>query len=117
VLRAAPELLALAGSSSSMWAANAATVAPSARHRRWPSALHAKHKSGVDDSISSLEAEATTATLRAIFADSTRFVVHDPFARRRAPSLMKAPPITPGSPLRAAWCNLFGWGREALPGG
>jgi len=64
VLRVAPELLALVGSSSAMWAANAATVAPSSdtadgRVHFTPANLSSMfHRS--------LEADTTTATLRAI---------------------------------------------------
>jgi len=109
-LRVAPELLALTGSSSSMWAANAATVAPSCdtadgRVHFTPANLSSMfHRS--------LEAESTTATLRAIFTDSERFVVHDPlpagtlFADEGAANHTRL--VTGQGVL-----HVFGWGRAA----
>ena len=109
-LRVAPELLALCSSSSSMWAANAATVAPSCdsadgRVHFTPANLSSMfHRS--------LEAETTTATLRAIFADPERFVVHDPlpagllFADEGAANHTRL--VTTQSVL-----HVFGWGRAA----
>ncbi|MFO1412998.1 MAG: N-succinylarginine dihydrolase [Burkholderiales bacterium] len=74
--REAPALLSAASSAAAMWVANAATVSPSAdtadgRVHFTPAnlALHL-HRA--------LETPTTTAILRAIFADATRFVVHDP---------------------------------------
>ena len=61
---------------SAMWAANAATVSPSAdcadgRVHFTPANLHTMlHRA--------LEADATTVTLRRIFADEAHFRVHDP---------------------------------------
>ncbi|MET0795638.1 MAG: N-succinylarginine dihydrolase [Polyangiaceae bacterium] len=109
-LRVAPELLALCSSSSSMWAANAATVAPSCdtadgRVHFTPANLSSMfHRS--------LEAETTTATLRAIFADPERFVVHDPlpsgalFADEGAANHSRL--VTARGVL-----HVFGWGRAA----
>jgi succinylarginine dihydrolase len=109
-LRVAPELLALTGSSSSMWAANAATVAPSCdtaddRVHFTPANLSSMfHRS--------LEAESTTATLRAIFADGERFVVHDPlpagtlFADEGAANHSRL--VTSQGVL-----HVFAWGRAA----
>ncbi|MEO6603461.1 MAG: N-succinylarginine dihydrolase [Polyangiaceae bacterium] len=109
-LRVAPELLALCSSSSSMWAANAATVAPSCdtadgRVHFTPANLSSMfHRS--------LEAETTTATLRAIFADPERFVVHDPvptgllFADEGAANHTRL--VTEQGVL-----HVFGWGRAA----
>ncbi|HKO53299.1 MAG TPA: N-succinylarginine dihydrolase [Polyangiaceae bacterium] len=109
-LRVAPELLALTGSSSSMWAANAATVAPSSdtadgRVHFTPANLSSMfHRS--------LEAESTTATLRAIFADSERFVVHDPLP---ASALFADEGAANHSRLATSQgvLHLFGWGRAA----
>lgn len=80
VLRAAakqaPALLAACSSASAMWVANAATVSPSAdtadgRVHFTPANLAAKlHRS--------IEAAQTTRTLRAIFRDGGKFIVHDP---------------------------------------
>ena len=113
VQRVAPELLALCGSSSSMWAANAATVAPSCdsadgRVHFTPANLSSMfHRS--------LEAETTTTTLRAIFADPERFVVHDPlpsgslFADEGAANHCRL--VT----VRGVQ-HVFGWGRAADAG-
>jgi succinylarginine dihydrolase len=109
-LRVAPELLALTGSSSSMWAANAATVAPSrdtadGRVHFTPANLSSMfHRS--------LEAESTTATLRAIFADSERFVVHDPLP---SGALFADEGAANHSRLATsqAVLHVFGWGRAS----
>lgn len=72
----APRLLAACSSAAAMWAANAATVSPSAdtadaRVHFTPANLAANfHRT--------LEAATTTRVLRAIFSDGARFVVHDP---------------------------------------
>jgi succinylarginine dihydrolase len=69
-------LVRLCSSAAAMWAANAATVAPSCdatdgRVHITPANLQQMfHRA--------LEAETTTAVLRAIFADERRFVVHEP---------------------------------------
>jgi succinylarginine dihydrolase len=111
--RVAPELLALCASSSSMWAANAATVAPSCdtadgRVHFTPANLSSMfHRS--------LEAETTTATLRSIFADSERFVVHDPLP---AGALFADEGAANHSRLTTSRgvLHLFGWGRSADAG-
>jgi succinylarginine dihydrolase len=75
VAKNAPELLAAASSASAMWTANAATVSPSAdtqdgRVHFTPANLTSKlHRA--------IEHESTRRTLRAIFADPSRFVVHE----------------------------------------
>jgi succinylarginine dihydrolase len=74
--REAEHLLRSCSSASAMWAANAATVAPSedtadGRVHLTPANLSAMfHRS--------LEADTTHAVLRAIFADERRFCVHGP---------------------------------------
>lgn len=74
--RASPILLANASSASAMWTANAATVSPSAdtgdgKVHLTPANLSAHfHRA--------LEAETTARVLRAIFADGSKFAVHDP---------------------------------------
>jgi len=109
-LRVAPELLALTGSSSSMWAANAATVAPSCdtadgRVHFTPANLSSMfHRS--------LETESTTATLRAIFADRERFVVHDPLPAGALFADEGAANHTRLATSRAV-LHVFGWGRAA----
>lgn len=83
--RAAKEdktLLAIASSASAMWTANAATVAPSADtpdHR-----VHFTPANLIDRAHRAIEAEQTTRTLRAVFRDSSRFVVHEPLAMGQA---------------------------------
>jgi succinylarginine dihydrolase len=73
---ASPVLLANVSSASAMWTANAATVSPSAdtvdgRVHFTPANLSSHlHRS--------IEADFTARVLRAIFADTSRFVVHDP---------------------------------------
>lgn len=110
VLRVAPELLALCGSSSSMWAANAATVAPSldtadGRVHFTPANLASMfHRS--------LEAETTSATLRAVFADPEHFVVHDPLPANALFADEGAANHTRLSTSRGV-VHLFGWGRTA----
>lgn len=72
----APSILSACCSASSMWAANAATVSPSAdtadaRVHLTPANLNTHfHRH--------LEPPTTTRVLRAIFTDPARFVVHDP---------------------------------------
>jgi succinylarginine dihydrolase len=66
----------LCSSASAMWTANAATVAPSAdtsdgRVHLTPANLQQMFHRGI-------EAPTTTRVLRAVFADETHFVVHDP---------------------------------------
>ena len=109
-LRVAPELLALTASSSAMWSANAATVAPSCdtadgRVHFTPANLSSMfHRS--------LEAETTTATLRAIFADPDRFVVHDALP---AGTLFADEGAANHTRLATAErvLHVFGWGRSA----
>jgi succinylarginine dihydrolase len=71
----APHLLARASSASAMWAANAATVTPSADsgdgrvHMTVANLRTMPHRA--------IEAPQTARTLRAIFRDESRFAVHD----------------------------------------
>jgi len=107
-----PRLLRAVSSASSMWAANAATVSPACdavdgRTHIVPANLRTLfHRS--------IEGEGTTRTLRAIFADRRRFVVHDPlpggdhFADEGAANHTRL--AAPG----AAALHLFGWGRGAF---
>lgn len=73
--RANPLLLANVSSASAMWTANAATVSPSAdtgdgRVHFTPANLSSHfHRA--------LEVDTTTRVLRAIFADASKFVIHD----------------------------------------
>src|SRR5487761_2731870 len=72
----APELLAACSSAAAMWAANAATVSPSADCA--DGRVHFTPANLVTHFHRALEAPTTTRVLRAIFADTARFCVHDP---------------------------------------
>ena len=71
-----PTLLAAIWSASGMWAANAATVSPSAdcADRR----VHLTPANLISNYHRSLEHPTTTRALRMIFNDDSRFIVHDP---------------------------------------
>lgn len=71
-----PLVLASCWSASSMWAANAATVSPSADTQ--DGRVHFTPANLISNFHRSLETAHTTRVLRAIFADSNHFVVHDP---------------------------------------
>src|SRR5256884_869246 len=74
VAREAPQLLAACSSAAAMWAANAATVSPSAdtTDRR----VHFTPANLIANFHRSLEAETTTRVLRTIFAEEEKFIVH-----------------------------------------
>ncbi len=74
--RDAPDLLAACSSAASMWAANAATVSAAADCA--DGRLHFTPANLETNLHRALEAPTTTRVLRAIFADKTRFRVHDP---------------------------------------
>jgi succinylarginine dihydrolase len=74
--RRAPELLEAASSSAFMWAANAATVSPSADTD--DGRLHATPANRHHNLHRSIEAEGTERSLRALFGGSSRFHVHPP---------------------------------------
>jgi succinylarginine dihydrolase len=74
-LRDAPKVLLSMSSASAMWTANAATVAPSTDTR--DGRLHLVVANLASMLHRSLEAAQTGRTLRAIFADASRFEVHD----------------------------------------
>jgi len=105
-------LLAACSSAAAMWAANAATVSPSADtlDRR----VHFTPANLVSHFHRALEAPTTTRVLKAIFADPSRFAVHEPlpaasqFADEGAANHTRfAPePETPG-------IELFVYGRVA----
>ena len=69
-------LLGACSSAAAMWAANAATVSPSAdtADRR----VHFTPANLVSHFHRAVEAPTTTRVLRAVFADESRFAVHDP---------------------------------------
>lgn len=108
---ASEHLLRLCSSAAAMWAANAATCAPSAdtadgRMHLTPANLQQMfHRS--------IEPEVTYRVFKAIFADPQRFAVHSPlpgggqFADEGAANHSRL--ITPGH----AAVHLFAWGRSA----
>lgn len=79
--REAPDLLAAVSSTSSMWAANAATVSPASDTA--DGRLHLTPANLISQFHRSLEVPGTTAVLRQVFADPGRFVVHDPLPAAR----------------------------------
>jgi succinylarginine dihydrolase len=105
-------LLRLCASASAMWTANAATVAPSSdssdgRAHLVPANLSAMfHRA--------LEADTTTAALRAIFADSARFEVHDPLPAGAHFSDEGAANHTRLHAPGAAAVHLYAWGRRSF---
>jgi len=72
----APLMLAACSSAAAMWAANAATVSPSAdtADRR----VHITPANLISQLHRSIEAPFTTRVLRKIFSDARYFLVHDP---------------------------------------
>ncbi len=73
--RASPILLANAASASAMWTANAATVSPSADTA--DGRVHLSPANLSSHFHRALEAPTTKRVLRAIFADPSKFEVHD----------------------------------------
>lgn len=109
----APAMAAAACSASSMWAANAATVTPSADAH--DGRVHFTPANLISNLHRSLEAEQTTRALRRLFADPRRFAVHD--ALPASPHLGDE-----GAANHVRLCaehgdpgvNLLVWGREAF---
>ena len=110
--KVAPALAAAACSSSSMWAANAATVTPSAD--AVDGRVHFSPANLLTNLHRSLEGEQTTRALRRLFPDARRFTVHDPlpaqphFADEGAANHVRLCAEHGGPGV-----NLFVWGREA----
>ncbi|PZR34078.1 N-succinylarginine dihydrolase [Caulobacter segnis] len=110
--KAAPALAAAACSSSSMWAANAATVTPSADAA--DGRVHFSPANLLTNLHRSLEGEQTTRALRRLFPDARRFAVHDPlpaqphFADEGAANHVRLCAEHGGPGV-----NLFVWGRQA----
>jgi len=109
----APALAAAACSASPMWAANAATVTPSADTA--DGRVHFTPANLLTNLHRSLEGPQTARALRRLFPDMARFAVHDPlsaqshFADEGAANHVRlcADHGDPG-------VNLFVWGREAF---
>lgn len=74
--RDAPDALAAACSASAMWAANAATVSPSADSA--DGRLHLTPANLASNRHRAIEPRQTLAILRSVFADAARFAVHEP---------------------------------------
>ena len=108
----APQLLAACSSAAAMWAANAATVSPSAD--TGDGRVHFTPANLVSHFHRAQEAATTTRVLRAIFADALHFAVHDPlpasaqFADEGAANHTRFTPA-PGAP----GIELFVFGRAA----
>jgi len=106
--RAAPDLLSAASSASAMWAANAATVAPSSDSE--DSRVHLVPANLGTMLHRSIEAVATTHVLACIFADERYFCVHDPVpASDWTTDEGAANHCRLATDLGAV--HLFGWGR------
>lgn len=108
----APAFVAAAASASPMWAANAATVTPSAdsadgRVHFTPANLHTNlHRS--------LEHRQTKRALDALFPDPARFAVHDALpAHAQFSDEGAANHVRLCSEHEAPGVNLLVWGREA----
>jgi succinylarginine dihydrolase len=111
--RLEPRLLVACSSASAMWAANAATVAPSSDTR--DGRLHLTPANLSSLFHRSLEAEQTTRTLRAIFSDAERFTVHDPLP---AGAYFSDEGAANHSRLVTSLgaVHVFGWGRQGFSG-
>lgn len=76
VAKTAPHLLAACCSSSAMWTANAATLAPA--HDTTDGKMHLVPANLASNFHRSIEAPQTTAVLKQIFADENQFTHHAP---------------------------------------
>jgi succinylarginine dihydrolase len=110
--REAPELLNTACSASPMWAANAATVTPSADAA--DGRVHFTPANLLTNLHRSLEGEQTARSLRTLFPDETRFAVHDPLpAQPHFADEGAANHVRLCADHGEAGVNLFVWGRDA----
>lgn len=108
----APALAAAACSASPMWAANAATVTPSADTA--DGRVHFTPANLLTNLHRSLEGEQTTRSLRRLFPDEARFAVHDPLpAQPHFADEGAANHVRLCANHGEAGVNLFVWGREA----
>lgn len=111
-----PRLLSHVYSASCMWTANAATVSPSADCA--DGRLHLTTANLSSTLHRSLEGPSTDRLLRAVFADSSRFVVHAPLPSQ--PGLADEGAanhtrlIPPDAPAGQAGLELFTWGFDPL---
>jgi len=108
----APSFAAAACSASPMWAANAATVTPSADSR--DGRVHFTPANLITNLHRSLEHDQTRRALDALFPDASRFAVHDAL-----PSVAHLADEGAANHVRLcrnhgeAGVNLMVWGREA----
>ena len=110
--RTAPDLLSAAASTSSMWAANAATVSPSAD--TIDSRVHLTPANLTSQWHRSLETPRTAAVLKQIFADPAEFLHHDPLPNAVAFADEGAANHTRLAPAHGkAGIELFVFGRDA----
>lgn len=107
--RAAPDLLSAASSASAMWAANAATVAPSSDTE--DGRVHLVPANLATMLHRSIEAAPTMHVLARVFADERYFAVHDPVpASDWTTDEGAANHSRLATDLGAV--HLFGWGRS-----
>lgn len=110
--RSAPALAAAACSASPMWAANAATVTPSADSA--DGRVHFTPANLLTNLHRSLEGPQTARALRRLFSDPERFVVHDPLpAQPHFADEGAANHVRLCADHGAPGVNLFVWGRQA----
>lgn len=110
--KAAPALASAACSASPMWAANAATVTPSADAA--DGRVHFTPANLLTNLHRSLEGPQTTRSLRRLFPDEARFAVHDPLpAQPHFADEGAANHVRLCAEHGAPGVNLFVWGREA----
>ena len=108
----APELLAAANSASSMWAANAAAVTPSADSG--DGRVHLTPANLLTNLHRSLEPEGTTRALRRLLPDPARFAVHEPLpARPHFADEGAANHVRLCAEEGGPGVHLFIWGRRA----
>ena len=108
----APALAAAACSASPMWAANAATVTPSADAA--DGRVHFTPANLLTNLHRSLEGPQTALSLRRLFPDEARFAVHDPLpAQPHFADEGAANHVRLCADHGAPGVNLFVWGREA----
>lgn len=110
--KASPDIAAAAASASSMWAANAATVTPSADAA--DGRVHLSAANLVSNLHRSLEGEQTTRILRRLFPDPRRFAVHEPLSPvQHLGDEGAANHVRLAAEHGAPGVNLFVYGRDA----
>lgn len=108
----APALAAAASSASAMWAANAATVTPSADSG--DGRVHFTPANLLSHPHRALESEQTTRALRVLFPDPERFAVHEPLpAQPHFSDEGAANHVRLSAEQGEPGVELLVWGREA----